>query len=102
MRPIINGKDQHITVGLDIGSSNIKCAIGEIIYNEKKVKLLGVASVKSNGIRKGTIINRDQLIQQLEIALNEAELMANIKVSNIILSLTGEHIRSLNTQAAIA
>ena len=102
MRQIINGKDQYITVGLDIGSSNIKCAIGEIIYNEKKVKLLGVASVESNGIRKGTIINRDQLIQQLEIALNEAELMANIKVSNIILSLTGEHIRSLNTQAAIA
>ena len=102
MKPIINGKDQQITVGLDIGSFNIKCAIGEIIYDKQRVKLLGVSSVKSNGIRRGSITNRDQLIQQLEIALQEAEIMANIKVSNIILSLTGEHIRSLNTQAAIA
>ena len=102
MKPIMNGKDQQITVGLDIGSFNIKCAIGEIIYDKQRVKLLGVSSVKSNGIRRGSITNRDQLIQQLEIALQEAEIMANIKVSNIILSLTGEHIRSLNTQAAIA
>jgi cell division protein FtsA len=52
-------------------------------------------------MKKGVIINRDALIETLEDVLSEAELMANIKVTNIILSMTGEHIRSLNTQAAI-
>jgi len=52
-------------------------------------------------MKKGVITNRDALIETLEDVLSEAELMANIKVTNIILSMTGEHIRSLNTQAAI-
>ena len=31
MRSISNGKDRQLTVGIDIGSSNIRCAIGSII-----------------------------------------------------------------------
>ena len=34
--------------------------------------------------------------------MNEAETMASVKITKAILSITGEHIRSLNTQAAIA
>ena len=101
MRSISNGQEQKITVGLDIGSSNITCAIGHVNPTTKDVKLQGISSRSSKGIKKGVIINRDELIENIEGVLSEAELMANIKVTNIILSITGEHIRSLNTQAAI-
>ena len=101
MNLISNGQDYKITVGLDIGSSNITCAIGQVNPTAKHVKLQGISSKPSCGIKKGVIINRDALIETLEDVLSEAELMANIKVTNIILSMTGEHIRSLNTQAAI-
>ena len=101
MRSISNGQEQKITVGLDIGSSNITCAIGQVSPTTKDVKLQGVSSRSSKGIKKGVIINRDELIENIEGVLSEAELMANIKVTNIILSTTGEHIRSLNTQAAV-
>ena len=101
MRSISNGQEQKITVGLDIGSSNITCAIGQVSPTTKDVKLQGISSRSSKGIKKGVIINRDELIENIEGVLSEAELMANIKVTNIILSITGEHIRSLNTQAAI-
>ena len=101
MKSISNGQEQKITVGLDIGSSNIICAIGHVNPNTKNVKLQGISSRPSKGIKKGVIINRDELIENIEGVLSEAELMANIKVTNVILSITGEHIRSLNTQAAI-
>ena len=101
MSPISNGQEFKITVGLDIGSSNITCAIGHVNPENKHVKLQGISSKPSSGIKKGVITNRDELIETLETVLSEAELMANIKVNNVILSITGEHIRSLNTQAAI-
>ena len=102
MNPIGNGHDRQITVGLDIGASTITCAIGQIIPQTKRVKLLGISTTTSAGFRRGTITNRDELIVKIEKALTNAELMANVKVTKAILSITGDHIRCLNTQAAIA
>jgi len=99
---IVNGNDTQITVGIDIGASSITCAIGQTMPNKGGMKLLGISSVPSLGIRRGTITNRDELISQLEYVLSETETMASTKVSHAILSITGEHIRCLNTQAAIA
>lgn len=102
MSPIRNGQDRQIAVGIDIGSCTITCAIGLLIPEKKHVKLLGIASIPSAGIRRGTITNRDELIEKLDKVLSEAETMANTKVTKAILSITGDHIRCLNTQAAIA
>ena len=102
MNLMTNTQDNKITVGLDIGSETIRCAIGQLDQETKKIKLLGISSTPSAGMRRGVITNRDELIEKLELVLNNSELMANKKVTNAILSITGEHIRSLNTQAAIA
>jgi len=102
MNPIKNGQDQQIISGLDIGSDTITCVIGQTNDKIKKIKLLGISSVPSSGIKRGSIINRDQLIEHLETSMNEAETMASVKITKSILSITGDHIRSLNTQAAIA
>ena len=102
MRSISNGKDRQLTVGIDIGSSNIRCAIGSIIPDANRVKLLGISSTPSMGFRKGSISHRNQLIEQLEKVLFEAETMADVKVNNAVLAITGNHIRCLNTQAAAA
>ena len=102
MNTINNIHDSKITVGLDIGSKKIKCAIGEIKYDNKNVKLLGISEIESAGIKKGVIINRDALIDKIEEVVNNAEIMADIKITNLSLSITGEHIRCINTQAAIS
>ena len=89
-------------MGIDIGSSKICCAIGQVNSANTKIKLLGLAITKSSGIKKGIITDRDKLIETIEKVLTDAEIMANIKVKSAYLSITGEHIRSINTQAAIA
>ena len=102
MKMISNNSDYKLSVGIDIGSSKICCAIGQTNSASTKIKLLGLAITKSNGIKKGIITDRDKLIETIEKVLTDAEIMANIKVKSAYLSITGEHIRSINTQAAIA
>ena len=102
MKIMPNKNTQQITVGIDIGSSKICCAIGQVNIENNKVKLLGLATTKSRGIKRGVITDRDKLIETIEKVLTDAEIMGNIKITSSYLSITGEHIRSINTQAAIA
>lgn len=95
-----NGK--YIQTGLDVGSSKICCVISEVNSEDNSVKLLGVGTGPSTGMKKGSIIHRDQLIDEMEYALQEAQVMANVTVKKVTLGLSGEHIRGINTQGAIA
>ena len=101
MSPIVNGQDNRLMVGIDIGSANITCAIGQADSSINRIKLRGISSTLSTGIKRGTITNRNELIDTLEKVINDTERMANIKITNAFLSITGEHIKSINTQAAI-
>ena len=102
MKIISNKSNNKLTVGIDIGSSKICCAVGQIKSEKNNIKLLGLATTKSRGIKRGVITDRDKLIETIEKVLTDAEVMANTKITSAYLSITGEHIRSINTQAAIA
>ena len=95
-------QDKYIQTGLDVGSNKICCAITEIDPNTKTVKLLGIGTSPATGIKKGSITHRDQLIDEMDHALQEAQLMANFTVKNLVLGISGDHIRGINTQGAIA
>ena len=101
MSPLTNGQNHRLMVGMDIGSANITCAVGQANSSTNRIKLRGISSMPSKGIKRGIITNRNELIDTLEKVINDAERMASIKITNAVLSITGEHIRSLNTQAAI-
>ena len=102
MNIISNNNNHQLSVGIDIGSYKICCAIGKVNKTHTRIKLLGLSSTKSKGIKRGIITDRDKLIETIEKVLTDAEIMADVKVKSAYLSITGEHIRSINTQAAIA
>lgn len=95
-------KKINIHTGIDIGSAKIRCAIIETDIIENTNKLLGIGSSDSTGISRGSITNREKFLEEMEQALVEAEKMANVKVEQVWLSVSGEHIRGINTQGAIA
>jgi len=102
MKKLSRTQDKNIQVGIDVGSSKFCCAIAEIDPSNQNVKLLGVGSCPSSGIKKGSIIHRDKVIEEMEKAVTDAEIMADIKVNRSWLTISGEHVRGINTQGAIA
>ncbi len=79
----MNHQDTYIS--LDIGSSSIKVLIGDITDNQLHV--IGVGNVKSNGIRKGAIVDIDATVQSIKKAVEQAERMTGIKIDEVVLGI---------------
>ena len=94
--------EKYIQAGLDIGTNKICCAISEIDAKTDTVKLLGIGNSNATSINKGAITHRDNLIDEIEHAVDEAKTMSGVNLENVALGISGEHIRGINTQGAIA
>ena len=64
-----NLKEKIFESGIDIGSSEIKCTIVEIDSINESVKLIGIGRSKTKGLKKGSISNREKLIDEIDYQL---------------------------------
>ncbi len=83
-----------ISVGLDIGTTKIVAMIGR--KNEYgKIELLGTGKAKSLGVHRGVVNNITQTIQSIQAAVDEAIAVSGIKITEAVVGIAGQHIRSL-------
>jgi len=83
-----------ISVGLDIGTTKIVAMIGR--QNEYgKIELLGIGKAKSLGVHRGVVNNITQTIQSIQQAVDEAIAVSGVQISDAIVGIAGQHIRSL-------
>lgn len=88
-------------VGLDIGTSKVVAIVGEI-SPEGDLAVVGLGSHKSNGLKKGVVVNIDSTVQSIQRAIEEAELMAGCQIHSVYAGIAGSHIRSLNSHGIVA
>ncbi len=89
----------NIIAVLDIGSSNIKTLIAR--KDEDIIDIIGIGKAESKGIRKGTIINIDTASDSMLKSLEEAEMMAGISVTQVVVAIGGDHISGMNSRGVI-
>jgi cell division protein FtsA len=75
----------ELYVSLDIGSSSVKVLIGEMA--NKSLHVIGVGNVKSNGIRKGAIVDIDATVQSIKKAVDQAERMIGKSIHEVVLGI---------------
>ena len=87
-------EQNDIAVGLDIGTTKIVAMIGR--KNEYgKVEIIGIGKSKSLGVHRGVVNNITQTIQSIQQAIQEAEADSGLKISEVVVGIAGQHIRSL-------
>ncbi len=91
-----------ILCGIDVGSSKIACIIAKISEDEPQPRVLGFSSVPSKGVKKGQIVDIQQVTAVIEQAVEQCERMAGSKVQKAYVSVGGPHIQSLNSQGVVA
>ncbi len=87
--------DSKIIVGLEIGTSKVCVAVGEVSGNQA-VNVIGLGQAKSRGIRKGEIIDVSLAEEDVRNAIVEAEQVADVEIRSVFLSVTGSHLRGFN------
>ncbi len=92
---------ENIIVGLDIGTTKISCIIAELDA-DRNVKIVGVGTSRSEGLRRGVVVNLEKTVVSIGRAIEEAELMAGVEVRNVYAGIAGDHIRSINSHGVIA
>lgn len=86
----------NIYVGLEIGTSKICVAVGEVFSNGD-IQVMGVGTAPSRGVRKGEIVDQKLALACLADAVASAEDTADVSIGTVFLAVTGPHIHSMNS-----
>lgn len=93
-------EDRNLIVGLDIGTSKIVAIVAEI-KPEGEFEIIGLGSHPSRGLKKGVVANIETTVNAIQRALEEVELMADCKISEVFTGIAGSHIRGFNSHGMV-
>lgn len=93
---------KEIIVGLDIGSSNVRTVIAQIIPAEENLRVIGVGTAPSFGVRRGIIVDLEEIIKSINESMALAERTAGVEVQYVISGIGGNHISSQYSKCVIA
>jgi len=92
---------KNVIVGLDIGTSKIVAIVAEIAP-DGTFDIIGMGSQPSRGLKKGVVVNIEATMASIQRVLEEAELMANCRITEVYTGIAGSHIRSINSSGMVA
>src|SRR6478672_707508 len=98
---VTGSTDQPIIVGLDIGTTKIAVIAGR--KNEfGKLEILGFGKANSNGVKHGQVLNIDETIKAIRVALDNCfSSNPGLSVKEVYVGIAGHHIKSLQTRGDI-
>jgi cell division protein FtsA len=99
MRTRTDSKD--LIVGLDVGTSKVVVTVAELLP-DSRYQVIGLGQARSEGLRKGVVVNIEATVQSIRRALEEAELMAACRISDVFTGIAGSHIKSFNSSGMVA
>jgi cell division protein FtsA len=97
----MKNENKDLIVGLDIGTSKVVVAVAEVLP-EGRFQVIGLGQATSEGLRKGVVVNIEATVQSIRRALEEAELMAACRITNVFTGIAGSHIKSFNSSGMVA
>jgi cell division protein FtsA len=95
---------QKISVGIDIGTYQIKVVVSESVLSEDGMlvpKIIGTGEAESKGLRHGYIINIADVTRCIRIAVEQAEKSAKIKIKKSYISIGGIGLSSITGKASV-
>ena len=96
-----NKKDQNIMISaLDIGTSKVVVIVAEL-QPDGVLKIIGKGQHISKGLKKGVVVNIENTMQAIQRAVEEAELMADTKITEVYTGIAGNHIQSINSHGMV-
>jgi cell division protein FtsA len=91
-----------VLVGLDLGTSKVTVVVAEREGPSGEAQIIGIGQSPSNGIRKGLIVNIDHTVRALRQAIEDAENMVGLDLTEATVAFSGGDVQSVRTKGMIA
>ncbi|MDO8499301.1 MAG: cell division protein FtsA [bacterium] len=95
-----------LIVGLDIGSSAIRLAVGQLVETGvgggRELQIIGVAETASEGVHKGTVGNIEDTVSSVSACLEKLERLVGVPIETVWLGVPGVNASSQISKGVIA
>ena len=80
-----------IIVGIDIGTSKVCTVVGEV-NNFGQIEIISNTSYKCSGLKKGKIIDEEEICLCVAKTIKDAEDETNLKINSAYVTIPGKHV----------
>ena len=92
---------RNLIVGLDVGTSKVVAMVAEVRGHDR-FDVVGLGEHVSKGLKRGVVANIEATVDSIQRALQEAEVMADCKISTVYTGIAGSHILGFNSSGMVA
>ena len=92
---------KNIVIGLDIGTAFVRAVACEYRPGTNVPQVLALVKKNSRGLRRGYIVQFDEVVQSINDTIGETERIIGTKVKHIILSVGGSTLESKVVEGGI-
>lgn len=93
-------RQEKVVVALDVGTTKIVALVGNLIGGS--IEIIGMGKGPSHGLEKGVVVDIGRTVSSIRKAIEEAETMADIKISSVYVGIAGKHISSINNSGTVS
>jgi len=90
----------NIIVSLDIGSTCVRVVVCERDA-DASLKIVGVGIRPCSGLRKGVVVNIESTLRAVAAAIEDAEMMSGLEVTDCWTGIGGNHINGINSRGVV-
>ena len=94
------GRNPETIAAIDLGTHRCCCVITRV-EGPRQLDVLGVGSRKTEGIRKGKIVNLEVLVGSIRGAIQAAESMAGVTVESVVATVPAAQVRSFTSRGVV-
>ena len=96
-------KKTELLVGLDIGTTEVRCAVGFIpLKKDANLQILGIGIARNHGLKKGLIDDHNEVTEAITAAIDQVFVMTGQRVRSATVNINGEHLISEISRAQVA
>jgi cell division protein FtsA len=89
--------NDNVLASIDVGSSKVCTLVGELTP-EEDIRILGVGVTPAEGVKKGMVDNIHEATDAIASSVEKAERSSGSRVVSAHVSISGNHVNSLNNR----
>src|SRR4030065_2787092 len=97
---MLMGRKSDVLVGLDIGTTKTTAIVGDV--TETGIDIIGIGTSPAKEMRKGVVVNIDNMVESIKTAVEEAEHISGCRINSVYVGIAGNHVKGQNSLGIVS